>query len=205
MNNVIPQDGWLSNDPFREILLRMTRKPRPHQFIGLMGKRSMGENSFFFHLTVSCFCFLSFCGLVFKLFFPSSLAQQMHRSPGKVSTENVSHPFSRYFIFSKSQLMSQYDNLLGEFHHLQETFVLISSHLISDHFSLIFHLLPDFKKKKVGFNISKLGWRNHHVQGRSWILHVLRSCVPPKPPSPPDKEKLSKCFIWISFHFLSVL
>ncbi|XP_051271379.1 protachykinin-1 isoform X1 [Dicentrarchus labrax] len=34
------QDGWLSNDPFREILLRMTRKPRPHQFIGLMGKRS---------------------------------------------------------------------------------------------------------------------------------------------------------------------
>ncbi|XP_051271381.1 protachykinin-1 isoform X3 [Dicentrarchus labrax] len=42
------QDGWLSNDPFREILLRMTRKPRPHQFIGLMGKRSTGHkvNSF---------------------------------------------------------------------------------------------------------------------------------------------------------------
>uniref|UniRef100_A0AAQ5Y8A2 Tachykinin domain-containing protein n=2 Tax=Amphiprion TaxID=80969 RepID=A0AAQ5Y8A2_AMPOC len=46
-NNQI-QDGWLPNDPFREILLRMTRKPRPHQFIGLMGKRSMGHkvNSF---------------------------------------------------------------------------------------------------------------------------------------------------------------
>ncbi|XP_015259056.1 PREDICTED: protachykinin-1 isoform X2 [Cyprinodon variegatus] len=42
------QEDWLSNDPFREILLRMTRKPRPHQFIGLMGKRSMGHkiNSF---------------------------------------------------------------------------------------------------------------------------------------------------------------
>ncbi|XP_075962085.1 protachykinin-1 [Anarhichas minor] len=38
------QDGWLANDPFREILLRMTRKPRPHQFIGLMGKRSMGTS-----------------------------------------------------------------------------------------------------------------------------------------------------------------
>uniref|UniRef100_A0A668A5T2 Tachykinin precursor 1 n=2 Tax=Myripristis murdjan TaxID=586833 RepID=A0A668A5T2_9TELE len=37
------QDGWLSSDPFREILLRMTRKPRPHQFIGLMGKRSMAN------------------------------------------------------------------------------------------------------------------------------------------------------------------
>nr|XP_020441638.1 protachykinin-1 [Monopterus albus] len=34
------QDDWLSKDPFREILLRMTRKPQPHQFIGLMGKRS---------------------------------------------------------------------------------------------------------------------------------------------------------------------
>ncbi|CAL8295512.1 unnamed protein product [Merluccius merluccius] len=34
------QDGWPSADPFREILRRMTRKPRPHQFIGLMGKRS---------------------------------------------------------------------------------------------------------------------------------------------------------------------
>uniref|UniRef100_A0A3B3ZIZ2 Tachykinin domain-containing protein n=1 Tax=Periophthalmus magnuspinnatus TaxID=409849 RepID=A0A3B3ZIZ2_9GOBI len=43
------QDGWISNPyPFREILMRMTRKPRPHQFIGLMGKRSMGHkiNSF---------------------------------------------------------------------------------------------------------------------------------------------------------------
>nr|XP_046273998.1 protachykinin-1 isoform X2 [Scatophagus argus] len=37
------QDGWLSDNPFREILLRMTRKPRPHQFIGLMGKRSMAN------------------------------------------------------------------------------------------------------------------------------------------------------------------
>ncbi|XP_051992263.1 protachykinin-like [Xyrauchen texanus] len=34
------QDEWLQSDPFREILRRMTRKPRPHQFIGLMGKRS---------------------------------------------------------------------------------------------------------------------------------------------------------------------
>ncbi|CAL8297282.1 unnamed protein product [Lota lota] len=34
------QDGWVGSDPFREILRRMTRKPRPHQFIGLMGKRS---------------------------------------------------------------------------------------------------------------------------------------------------------------------
>ncbi|XP_061598062.1 protachykinin-1 isoform X2 [Cololabis saira] len=42
------QDGQVSNNPFREILLRMTRKPRPHQFIGLMGRRSMGHkvNSF---------------------------------------------------------------------------------------------------------------------------------------------------------------
>ncbi|CAJ1084144.1 protachykinin-1 isoform X3 [Xyrichtys novacula] len=42
------QDGWLPRDPLRDILLRMTRKPRPHQFIGLMGKRSMGHkvNSF---------------------------------------------------------------------------------------------------------------------------------------------------------------
>ncbi|XP_053718883.1 protachykinin-1 [Synchiropus splendidus] len=37
------QDNWLSRDPFREILFRMTRKPRPHQFIGLMGKRSMAN------------------------------------------------------------------------------------------------------------------------------------------------------------------
>ncbi|XP_056335358.1 protachykinin-like [Danio aesculapii] len=37
-NNQI-QDEWIQSDPFREILRRMTRKPRPHQFIGLMGKR----------------------------------------------------------------------------------------------------------------------------------------------------------------------
>ncbi|XP_029370439.1 protachykinin-1 [Echeneis naucrates] len=37
------QYDWLSSRPFREILLRMTRKPRPHQFIGLMGKRSMAN------------------------------------------------------------------------------------------------------------------------------------------------------------------
>ncbi|XP_061598061.1 protachykinin-1 isoform X1 [Cololabis saira] len=37
------QDGQVSNNPFREILLRMTRKPRPHQFIGLMGRRSMAN------------------------------------------------------------------------------------------------------------------------------------------------------------------
>ncbi|XP_006803441.1 protachykinin-1 isoform X4 [Neolamprologus brichardi] len=42
------QNGWISNNPFREVLLRMTRKPKPHQFIGLMGRRSMGHkvNSF---------------------------------------------------------------------------------------------------------------------------------------------------------------
>ncbi|XP_024149980.1 protachykinin-1 isoform X2 [Oryzias melastigma] len=42
------QDGWLSSEPLREMLLRMTRKPRPHQFIGLMGRRSTGHkvNSF---------------------------------------------------------------------------------------------------------------------------------------------------------------
>ncbi|CAB1350895.1 unnamed protein product [Coregonus sp. 'balchen'] len=37
------QDEWLSSDPFGEILRRMTRKPRPHQFFGLMGKRSSGK------------------------------------------------------------------------------------------------------------------------------------------------------------------
>uniref|UniRef100_A0A3Q4I4F2 Tachykinin precursor 1 n=1 Tax=Neolamprologus brichardi TaxID=32507 RepID=A0A3Q4I4F2_NEOBR len=37
------QNGWISNNPFREVLLRMTRKPKPHQFIGLMGRRSMGK------------------------------------------------------------------------------------------------------------------------------------------------------------------
>ncbi|XP_005750722.1 protachykinin-1 isoform X4 [Pundamilia nyererei] len=42
------QNGWISNNPFREALLRLTRKPKPHQFIGLMGRRSMGHkvNSF---------------------------------------------------------------------------------------------------------------------------------------------------------------
>uniref|UniRef100_A0A3B4YGW4 Tachykinin precursor 1 n=1 Tax=Seriola lalandi dorsalis TaxID=1841481 RepID=A0A3B4YGW4_SERLL len=45
-------DYWTSSNQiqvvYTEILLRMTRKPRPHQFIGLMGKRSMGHkvNSF---------------------------------------------------------------------------------------------------------------------------------------------------------------
>ncbi|XP_016144965.1 protachykinin-1 [Sinocyclocheilus grahami] len=34
------QDERLQADPLRELLRRMTRKPRPHQFIGLMGKRS---------------------------------------------------------------------------------------------------------------------------------------------------------------------
>ncbi|XP_005947105.1 protachykinin-like isoform X4 [Simochromis diagramma] len=42
------QNGWISDNPFREALLRLTRKPKPHQFIGLMGRRSMGHkvNSF---------------------------------------------------------------------------------------------------------------------------------------------------------------
>ncbi|XP_060760019.1 protachykinin-1 [Neoarius graeffei] len=39
-NGYLVQDDWLQADPFREILKRITRKPRPHQFIGLMGKRS---------------------------------------------------------------------------------------------------------------------------------------------------------------------
>lgn len=38
------QTSWFSSSPLRDVLLRMTRKPRPHQFIGLMGRRSMGEN-----------------------------------------------------------------------------------------------------------------------------------------------------------------
>lgn len=42
--NQIQQDDWISNPKsFREALLRLTRKPRPHQFIGLMGKRSMAN------------------------------------------------------------------------------------------------------------------------------------------------------------------
>ncbi|XP_017336125.1 protachykinin-1 isoform X1 [Ictalurus punctatus] len=48
-NGSIMQDDWpIQADPFREILRRITRKPRPHQFIGLMGKRSSGHkiNSF---------------------------------------------------------------------------------------------------------------------------------------------------------------
>ncbi|XP_066531707.1 protachykinin-1 [Hoplias malabaricus] len=44
-NNHQIQDEWLQADPFREILRRMTRKPRPHQFIGLMGKRSSATNA----------------------------------------------------------------------------------------------------------------------------------------------------------------
>ncbi|KAF7686370.1 hypothetical protein HF521_015732 [Silurus meridionalis] len=36
-NGSLMQDEWLQADPFREILRRITRKPRPHQFIGLMG------------------------------------------------------------------------------------------------------------------------------------------------------------------------
>ncbi|XP_027027332.1 protachykinin-1 [Tachysurus fulvidraco] len=39
-NGSLMQDDLLQADPFREILRRITRKPRPHQFIGLMGKRS---------------------------------------------------------------------------------------------------------------------------------------------------------------------
>ncbi|KAM9434919.1 protachykinin-1 [Clarias gariepinus] len=42
-NGSIMQDDWLQANPFREILRRITRKPRPHQFIGLMGKRSSGN------------------------------------------------------------------------------------------------------------------------------------------------------------------
>ncbi|KAK7899603.1 hypothetical protein WMY93_020456 [Mugilogobius chulae] len=45
-SNQLQQDGWFSNPyPFRELLLRRTRKPRPNQFIGLMGKRSMAANA----------------------------------------------------------------------------------------------------------------------------------------------------------------
>ncbi|KAJ8267360.1 hypothetical protein COCON_G00125320 [Conger conger] len=39
------QDDWLPVDQFKEILRRMTRKPRPHQFYGLMGKRSSAANA----------------------------------------------------------------------------------------------------------------------------------------------------------------
>uniref|UniRef100_A0A8C6UHS4 Tachykinin precursor 1 n=1 Tax=Neogobius melanostomus TaxID=47308 RepID=A0A8C6UHS4_9GOBI len=40
------QDDWISNPKsFREALLRLTRKPRPHQFIGLMGKRGTLANA----------------------------------------------------------------------------------------------------------------------------------------------------------------
>ncbi|XP_013880708.1 protachykinin-1 [Austrofundulus limnaeus] len=38
-----PADEWLSSDPLRTLLQRMTRKPRPQHFIGLMGKRSMAN------------------------------------------------------------------------------------------------------------------------------------------------------------------
>ncbi|XP_028673747.1 protachykinin-like [Erpetoichthys calabaricus] len=34
------QDEWLAPDSFQEILRRITRKPKPHQFVGLMGKRA---------------------------------------------------------------------------------------------------------------------------------------------------------------------
>ncbi|MGH0129790.1 UNVERIFIED_CONTAM: hypothetical protein FKN15_061242 [Acipenser sinensis] len=42
------QDEWLAPDSFKEILKRIIRKPKPHQFFGLMGKRSSGQklNSF---------------------------------------------------------------------------------------------------------------------------------------------------------------
>ncbi|KAG2465075.1 ASNS synthetase, partial [Polypterus senegalus] len=36
------QDEWLAPDSFQEILRRITRKPKPHQFVGLMGKRASG-------------------------------------------------------------------------------------------------------------------------------------------------------------------
>ncbi|KAK3525298.1 hypothetical protein QTP86_025326, partial [Hemibagrus guttatus] len=42
-NGSLMQDDWLQADPFRVLLRRITRKPRPHQFIGLMGKRSSGK------------------------------------------------------------------------------------------------------------------------------------------------------------------
>ncbi|XP_035281651.1 protachykinin isoform X2 [Anguilla anguilla] len=47
-NNIQIQDEWLASDPLNEILKRITRKPRPRQFFGLMGKRSYGQklNSF---------------------------------------------------------------------------------------------------------------------------------------------------------------
>lgn len=80
-----PQDGWLSNDPFREILLRMTRKPRPHQFIGLMGKRSMGKSS---SSQKSPHVSFPSADLLLNAVL-SVLPQQMHRSPTKVSI--ISH------------------------------------------------------------------------------------------------------------------
>ncbi|KAG5843082.1 protachykinin-1 [Anguilla rostrata] len=39
------QDDWFPAGQFQEILRRMTRKPRPHQFFGLMGKRSSAANA----------------------------------------------------------------------------------------------------------------------------------------------------------------
>ncbi|XP_064205555.1 protachykinin [Anguilla rostrata] len=39
-NSIQIQDEWLASDPLNEILKRITRKPRPRQFFGLMGKRS---------------------------------------------------------------------------------------------------------------------------------------------------------------------
>ncbi|KAM7383761.1 hypothetical protein PAMA_011220 [Pampus argenteus] len=60
------QDDWLSKDPFREMLLRITRKPRPHQFIGLMGKRSMGNPSGNAQITRKRHKINSFVGLMGK-------------------------------------------------------------------------------------------------------------------------------------------
>uniref|UniRef100_A0A3P9HL65 Tachykinin precursor 1 n=1 Tax=Oryzias latipes TaxID=8090 RepID=A0A3P9HL65_ORYLA len=79
------QDGWLSSEPLREMLLRMTRKPRPHQFIGLMGRRSTGEGCSV--CVCVCVCvdepltlFVSVCPHLHPTLTP---LQQTHRSPGK--------------------------------------------------------------------------------------------------------------------------
>ncbi|XP_036394616.1 protachykinin [Megalops cyprinoides] len=39
-NSIQTQDQWLVSDPLSDVLRRITRKPRPRQFFGLMGKRS---------------------------------------------------------------------------------------------------------------------------------------------------------------------
>uniref|UniRef100_A0A672ZQ84 Tachykinin precursor 1 n=1 Tax=Sphaeramia orbicularis TaxID=375764 RepID=A0A672ZQ84_9TELE len=76
------QDPWLANDPFREILLRMTRKPRPHQFIGLMGKRSMGKQHSFNLSTVYCIIplYIRSQNFVLLLLSPPANAQITHKS-----------------------------------------------------------------------------------------------------------------------------